>query len=191
MRNNIIKIVKILLIYCLFTVICGIIKTDLLLGYVDPKLKNLAYFSTYISLLIGFAIAFTTMLIIAASSYTSLFLLEQSVDIKNFIAGFYAYVIILTLSELVKTIAFHKFFANNFLIVSEKSIYLQAEKSGWNNFTNTIDLFTIFIGGFCFFLVFVILEKWKYVPNILISTITIVFLMIILRLHFILTIFKI
>lgn len=189
MRSIILNIIKTILAYCIVILICGVIKTNFLLQHVNPNIRGIVEVANYITLFIGFAFAFITMIIIASSAFASLFLFEQNLTSSNFVKAYFIFISILTIIELIKTITFSDFFPVDFYIDNADFLLQYCNRSGWNDFSNKLDIMAIMFGGICYFLLFAVMEKWKNLLNITLSSLSVIIAMTFFRIDYLISIF--
>jgi hypothetical protein len=166
-----------LILYFIFTLICGIIKVEMMLEYVDKAILPITRLSSYVSTIISILVVILYFIAITGSAYCILWLFGSKPEYGVYAKAIKWFVLFYALNELIKTIMFIGVFKidSNYVINSVDSIDKLLNNNNWHIKSYITDCITFLFSLFSF--IFVLVRKSK---KIKILDVTIVALLLII-----------
>jgi hypothetical protein len=174
--KELLKTVTIYLIcYFIFTIICGVVKTEMILLYVDKEVLSMTRLSSYVTIIISILAVIIYFIALMGASYFILWLFGSKSEYGVYSQAVKWFVLFYGLNELTKIIMIISFFKidSNYLIDSVNSVENLLEMNKWYVKSSIVDFITFFLSLFSY--TFVLLKKSKQV-KILDASIVVLFL---------------
>jgi hypothetical protein len=177
--KELLKAVTVYLIcYFIFTAICGIVKTEMILSYVDKNVLSITRLSSYVAVITSILAVIIYFIAVTGASYFILWLFDSKPEYEVYREAVKWFILFYGLNELIKTIMLISFFKieSNYVINSVGSVENLLEMNKWYVKSSIVDFITFFLSLLSY--AFVLLKKSKQV-KILDVSIVILFLIII------------
>jgi hypothetical protein len=169
--------------YFIFTIVCGVIKAELLLLNIDESIAYIARISSYTTLIISGLTAVLYFIGVMAAAYFIFGILGSSPENDVYTKAVTWFVLFYAIIEFSKLIIFSYLFLDNALLIvdSSKSIEKWVEDNNWYKISYIMDLIA-FISALSSY-VFILLRKSKKIELIDVSIVVLFFLAIFVLFH--------
>jgi hypothetical protein len=155
-----------LIIYLVFTVICGTIKTEIILSFVEKDVLSITRLSSYVTVITSILAVITYFIALMGASYFILWLLGSKPEYNVYSQAIKWFILFYVINELIKTIMIIGFFKIdlNYVIDSVNSVEKLMEVNKWYTKSYIIDFVTFSLSLFSY--IFILFTKSKTIKKL-------------------------